>query len=220
MDRELQNRTDDLVLPRWWRETEAQDVPVVGVPGKQTLVERGDPRIAELRRRAAAGELPPGKWTLVEATIAATPKQSFAGCQVRALRDVLLRLGSNHELHDATLAAADPHTAWHVIDNPGSAAPSGGFGGFDAPPGGHREPHRDGATPHGQAMWGAAQARAVTLYRRARSVGIGAPETPEVTAALDRIGMGAPLPEEVRRRMEAMVGKRWRMFGCTRDLLP
>lgn len=59
--------------------------------------------------------------------------------------------------------------------------------------------------PVGQAMWRAAERRAVTLYRRAVD-GEGLPRDPDVEQALSRIGTGRALPERVRRAMERTLG--------------
>ncbi|HEY6179857.1 MAG TPA: DUF4157 domain-containing protein, partial [Kofleriaceae bacterium] len=58
----------------------------------------------------------------------------------------------------------------------------------------------------GQAMWRAAERRAVTLYRRAFDAGEVSPDDPAVAEALARAGGGAALPAAVRRKMEDELG--------------
>lgn len=181
-DRALKNLLEDLTRP----ESEAE------IPGKATLAAQIDQLAVILRHRAAvatkangrAGRSHPGQRALVGEMLTAAPKLDFSDCQAMALRDVLSRLGTNRELQQGALAAADPQVAKRV-----------------AP----RMPHAE-ATPAGQAMWGAANHRAVTLYRRATATGIGAPETAPVAEAIRRIGTGQPLPEDLRRKLEAALG--------------
>jgi Domain of unknown function (DUF4157)/Bacterial SH3 domain len=58
----------------------------------------------------------------------------------------------------------------------------------------------------GQTMWRAAERRAGTLYRRALEGGETSVDDPSIDASLALVGGGAPLPEDVRRKMEIALG--------------
>jgi len=190
MSKELQNRTDDRSSAQRTDEIAAKEFNFeIWAWGYTRFAEPGSSQVAN-GRESPVGRVAIGKRTLVEETYAAAPKQSFDDCQVRALRDVVARLGSNPALQEAMLACADP---W-IVERATERSIE------------HSEPARV-ATPHGRAMWGATRAHAATLYRRVKAAGMGARDTPEVTTALDAIGSGMPLPDDVRERMEAIVGE-------------
>lgn len=113
--------------------------------------------------------------------------------------DDFLALGLQHVLHaamahggqllfQATLGAADPDVARLAL--PLVRAP---------------RLHRN---PSGRAMWRVAERHAATLYRRAVDSGEIEHDSPEVEAALQHCGAGQPLPDGVRRTMEALLGVR------------
>lgn len=187
-DRALKNLADEL----------AHSSPDVDVPGKATLAERIDQLAVLLRHRvptaqvhARTGILRPGQRALVDELLTTMPKLEFRDCQALALRDVLSRLAKSRGLQQETIAAADPHIARRVaqLDRDHSGRPS--------------LPTRDGI-----AMWGAANARAVTLYRRSLATGTMALGSPAIAAALNAIGSGASLDPEVCRKMERILGVR------------
>lgn len=192
MSVERQHRPDDRALKIPLDEF-ARSESEADIPGKATLAEQIDQLAVILRNRTAhaatktrvrSGVLRPGQRALVSEMLTAVPKLEFGDCQALALRDVLSRLRKNAALQEMTLAAADLHVARRV-------APAR---------------QRPAATPAGQAMWGAAKQRAVTLYRRATATGIGALETRPVAEAIGAIGTGQPLPDDLRRKLEAVLG--------------
>ena len=175
---------------------EAAASPYPFAVGKRTLVEEErNPTlpITKIGHRTLVDEVY-GRGRRHDSTSDRRPrseKVSFEDCQTAALRDVCLWLRDHHELNSATIAAAEPHVAQRMIE-------------FSYPR--YRFPLPSHPTPQGQAMWGAANARAVTLYRQAQAGGRAAAAGPEVVEALAKIGSGVPLPDEVRKRMEEIVG--------------
>jgi hypothetical protein len=153
------------------------------IPGRTTRV------ADELHRRSASDGWPsvPGRQTLS----AAVPdhRLGFADHRVRGLRDVLQRLGPDHprtgELLAATAAAdrsiAGRATLW-------------------------RAPLSGTATPEGHALWRVAERHAATLYRQAIRDGAVDAHDPAIESAIERCGAGQPLPAEVRRDMERVLG--------------
>lgn len=190
---ERQHRLDSFQLKKLLEEFARPEFQAE-VPGKTTLAEHAE-RIDQLavilsrhrvtrlpvRPSVRGGTWQPGQRALVAEMVAAAPKLTFSDCRAMGLRDVLSRLNSHPQLQQETLSAAAPRVARRVA-----------------------RPKRDAnATPAGQAMCNVANQRAVTLYRRATAVGIGAPETKPVTRAIDDIGTGIPLPLDVRLKLEA-----------------
>src|SRR5213078_626229 len=141
LDTELNRLLDDLAQPR------SEDA--VDVPGKRTRVEQLIDRLTA--RHAQPHSAAPGRTTLVERLLAMAPQLSFDDFQVTALKDVLRSLGKRRTLQGATLAAADREVARRAT----APAPL---------PDAH-------AGAGGQALWRAAERRAVTLYRRAFDAG-------------------------------------------------
>lgn len=190
MGAERQHRPDDRELRHLLDELDRMETESA-VPGKQTQAEHIEQLVPMLRHRLSAaskarGHVPPrpGQLALVGEMLSAVPKLKFDDCRALALRDVLSRLDKHPRLRDETLAAADPHVA-RRLGKPNLGAQQ---------------------TPQGLAMWGAANQRAVTLYRRATATGIGAPETRPVAEAIGAIGKGIPLPRDVRLTLEAALG--------------
>lgn len=199
MSYEREHRLDDRALRALLHELSRAE-PDVDVPGKGTLVEQLD-RLALMLRHTGPSPrahgrqaaLRPGQRALVDDALTAVPKLEFRDCQALALRDVLSRLRQNRALARETIAAADPRVARRVA---GREHGDSGSGTASAP------------TQQGQAMWGAANARAVTLYRRSLATGTVALGNSAVTAALNAIGSGAPLDPDVCRKMERILGVR------------
>lgn len=208
MTYERQHRPDDRELANSLDEFGGSD-SARGIPGKWTLTERFDQLVAKLRQRAAkaaspghaqAGQPEPGRRVLVDDTLSSVPKLAFSDFQALALQDVVVRLGQNRGLVGATLGAADPQVAGRV-----TARTRAGECDLSRP---HlASPHDGIPTPQGHAMWGVANARAATLYRRAAATGAVAVESPAVADALAEVGRSCDsLPPEVRQKMEAILG--------------
>jgi hypothetical protein len=176
LDTELNRLLDDLSRPDSDRAAD--------VPGKRTRVQQLVEQLTAQRGPEHAST--PGRRTLVERLVAMAGSLAFDQFRVQALRDVLGAIGGRAQLHDATVAAADPEVARRAI-----------------PPERMRQATADA---DGHAMWRAAERRAGTLYRRAFDAGEVSVEDPEVEAAIARAGSGTALPATVRRKMEDELG--------------
>jgi hypothetical protein len=190
VDRELvedlvEKLRDDHRTARPGKRTQVEDreAPVeerTAAPGRRTST-------ARLENGAATDTSPVPSWF---AGTAGMPLEGagFEAFQARGLRDVLHALGAvrgRRCLMNAVLAIA------HRAARPGMPQVTV----RPAPP-----------DPAGQAMWQTAERRAATLYRRAVDAGEVRADDPSVADALARIGGGQPLPEGIRREMEADIG--------------
>jgi Domain of unknown function (DUF4157) len=171
-------RDDDLDGPM-------RDEQRVPQPGKRTLVEQEYAGIASWRFEV--GRQPPldrDSQPLASAPDAAivepvvSPWAAFDDFRSRALHEVLAAVSSLPDGRCLVDAAAA-----RVL----TAQP--------APP-----------DPAGLALWRVAERRAATLYRHAVESGEIDAEDPAVELALARGGSGQPLPEAVRRKLEAELG--------------
>jgi hypothetical protein len=149
-------------------------------PGKSTLAER----LAILEEALADAAAAPRERAIPASP---SPEDPLAPHRATALAELVARLHQlpgSAALRDAVASQARRATL------PPRASLTG------------REPPPD---PVGRALWGAAERRAVTLYRRALP-GEAAPADPAVAAALHRIGAGQPLPAAARAPLERALG--------------
>jgi hypothetical protein len=180
-------------------EGEGHEVDEQAAPGKGTrAVGEEDAPSTWLREwftahpRGEAGQTAvPGRRTLIGPT---QGQLDFDDYRVLGLRNVLKQLGPKHPLRGEVIAAAAEKdraitgraTQWRE-QLPAAATPV-------AP------------TPGGAALWQVAERHTVTLYRRALGSGKVDKHDPAIEAALQQRGNGQPLPEGLRKKLEAELG--------------
>jgi hypothetical protein len=152
-----------------------------GVPGRETQISAA----AVPAPAAERGGAEPRAAGATGEDRAIAPHGGFAAYREIAIHELLERFGSDRSVRRGLFAAA--------------ADPMRSIAGAGGPP-------RDAGLSSGAGLWQVAERRAATLYRRATEAGQVDGRDPAVEAILRQRAAGAPLPDALRRDMEAELG--------------